>query len=183
MSKKVILYIAVSVDGYIARENGAVDWLPEPEPEQSEDFGYNEFIQTIDTVLMGHTTYKQVLSFGGEYPYTGKRNYVFTHDKSLEQDEHVEYVHSNAVAFVNALKVTGFKNIWLVGGAQLFNFLFAHGVVDELILFVMPIALGKGIPLWQGPSPEQALELTKMVAHPGGVVELRYHVLRAEEAG
>ncbi len=174
MSKKVILYIAVSLDGYIARENGAVDWLPEP--EHTEDFGYNEFIQTIDTVLMGHTTYKQVVSFGGAYPYTGKRNYVFTHDKTLERDEHVEFVHSNVIPFVKALKVTGFKHIWLVGGAQLFAHLFEHGVVDELILFVIPVVLAEGIPLFQGPFPERQLELTKAQVHQGGVMELRYHV-------
>ncbi len=173
MSKKVILYIATSIDGYIARENGSVDWLP----QDAGDFGYSEFLQGIDTVLMGHTTYKQVLSFGVEYPYAGKRNYVFTHDKTLERDEHAEFVHSNVVPFVKALKVTGFKNIWLVGGAQLFAHLFAHGVVDELILFVIPLVLGKGIPLFQGSFPERQLELTHAHVHEGGVLELRYRLI------
>lgn len=172
MSKKVILYIATSLDGYIARKNGAVDWLP----QEGADLGYNEFLQGIDTVLMGHTTYKQILSFDVKYPYTGKRNYVFTHDKTLERDEHAEFVHSNVTAFVKALKVTGFKNIWLVGGAQLFAHLFEHGVVDELILFVIPVVLGEGIPLFQGPFPEKRVELTRVHAHHGGIVELRYRL-------
>ncbi len=170
MSKKLILYIATSLDGFIAREDGSVDWLP----DSGEDFGYEAFLSQIDTVLMGHKTYRQILSFDVEYPYTGKRNYVFTRDKTLERDEHAEFVHSNIIPFVKALKVTGFKNIWLVGGGELFSELLAAGVVDELILFVFPLLLGEGIPLFQGPFQEQKLELLHAHGHQGGVVELRY---------
>ena len=84
--RKIILFIASSLDGYIARENGDIDWLPE-----TGSSGYDDFIKSVDTVVMGKKTYDQVLTFGG-YPYKDKKSYVFTRNKNLTKDEDIEFV-------------------------------------------------------------------------------------------
>jgi len=103
--RKIILYIASSLDGYIARENGDIDWLP-----QSDSSGYDEFYKTIDIVIMGKTTYEQVLTFG-EYPYKGEKSYIFTRNKNPTKDENVEFV-SNIDDFVRDVLPNLKGNIW-----------------------------------------------------------------------
>ena len=85
MKPKIILYIASSVDGFIAREDGSVDWLAAYEQNQ-EEIGYEDFYKTIGSIIMGHTIYEQVLSFG-KYLYKEKKCYVFTKDKNKKEDE------------------------------------------------------------------------------------------------
>ena len=94
----IILYIAISLDGYIAKKDGSVDWLSSFE----EDYGYEKFISSIDTIIMGSKTYQQVLTFG-EWPYKGLKTYVFTHQK-LKDDENVEFVSGSITQKINRIK-------------------------------------------------------------------------------
>ena len=167
---KIILYIASSLDGYIARENGAIDWLP-----QLSDSGYDNFYKSIDTVIMGKKTYDQILTFGA-YPYKEKKSFVFTRNDSLTKDENVEFA-SNVEEFTRKLVSSSERNIWLVGGSELFSAFLQHKLVDEIILSVIPIVLGKGIPLFQNINQEVNLELMKTKEY-SGLVELTYEVLK-----
>jgi len=174
--RKIILYIATSLDGKIADKNGDVSWLNViPNPEKS-DYGYRDFLASIDTTIMGNTTYKQVLGFGVGNPYKGKTNFVITNDRLLKKDEHVQYISENVVQFIRNLKEQNGKPIWCVGGSQLNALLLDHGLLDELRIFIMPIILGKGIPLTSELKKYTELELVDSKKFLSGVMELKYAV-------
>jgi dihydrofolate reductase len=113
---KISLYIASSIDGYIARTSGEVDWL-----FTDQDYGYTEFIAQIDTLIMGNKTYQQLLEFG-EYPYKGKQGFVFSKTIFNARDNNVEFVSNDWKIFINNLRQSPGRNIWLVGGAQTIYF-------------------------------------------------------------
>lgn len=165
---KVLVYIATSLDGYIARENGDIDWLPE-----SSESSYDVFYKSIDTVMLGRTTYDQVLTFG-EYPYKNKKSFVFSRT-SKNSDNNVEFV-SDIEKFVKDGFPGAGKNIWLVGGAKIIASFLKIGIVDEIITTVIPTLLGKGIPLFQNIENETKLELVKTEKY-GQLVDLHYKVL------
>ena len=168
--RKITLYIASSLDGYVARENGDIDWLP-----QSDISGYEEFYKTIDVVIMGKITYDQILTFG-EYPYKDKKSYVFTRNNTLTNDGNVEFI-SNLDKFVKDILLNLDGNIWLVGGGQIISSFVNNGIVDEIILSIVPIVLGKGIPLFQNIQKETKLELAKITNY-DKLVELHYKILK-----
>ena len=165
---KIIVYIASSLDGYIARENGSIDWLPE-----STESSYDVFYKSVDTVIMGKTTYDQVLTFG-EYPYKDKKSFVFTRTDQ-NKDGNVEFL-SDIDKFVKESFSGAGENIWLVGGAQINSSFLKQGVVDEIIITVIPVLLGKGIPLFKNIENQAKLELIKTEKY-GQLVDLHYKVL------
>ncbi|MDH3488645.1 MAG: dihydrofolate reductase family protein [Nitrosopumilus sp.] len=168
--KKIILFIASSLDGYIARENGEIDWLP-----KTAESGYDAFYNSIDTVIMGKTTYDQVLTFG-EYPYKDKKSLIFTKSSAQNKDENIEFV-SDVEKFVKDGFPGSGENIWLVGGVQIIASFLNQGAVDEIIIFVIPVLLGKGIPLFKNIENETKLELVKTEKF-GQLVDLHYKVLK-----
>ncbi|SCA58687.1 Uncharacterized protein YwjB [Chlamydiales bacterium SCGC AB-751-O23] len=180
--RKVILYIAVSLDGFIARENGELDWLPgaDGELDQSgEDCGYKLFFDSIDTVLMGRKTYEQILSFGGEYPYKSKQSFVFSRDSSLSSfEKNITFINEDLELFTKELKASPGKNIWLNGGAELLSSFFGKKLVDELMLFVVPVTIGRGISLFSQASIENKFELVASQSYSKGfskgMVKLHY---------
>lgn len=148
--RKVRLYIAQSLDGFIAREDGKVDWL-EVEPggeEPGTDYGYAEFLAQIDTTLMGYNTYREILGFGIPFPYPDKTNYVFSRNHKKEDENPVEFISSDATGFVANLKSDSGKDIWLIGGAELNRVLLDAGLIDEIIVTTKSTLLGSGIPLF-----------------------------------
>lgn len=172
--RKIILYIAMSLNGKIARKNGNVDWLESlPNPENT-DHGYNEFLQSADTTIMGNATYRQLLSWGIDFPYRNKQNYVFTRNANLTKDENVEYIGKNHVEFARELKMQPGKAIWLIGGGQLNTLFFNHNLIDEIRVFVMPIVISDGIELFEAIPKERVLTLGETKIHSSGGVELRY---------
>ena len=166
--RKIILYIASSLDGYIARENGDVDWLPE-----NTTSGYDEFYKTIDMVVMGKKTYEQVLTFGA-YPYKDKKSYVFTRNNEQTKDQNTEFVF-DIDKFVKENISNSGKNIWLVGGAEIISSFLNRGFVGEVILSIVPVILGKGIPLFKNIQNETKLELIKTTEY-DKLVEIHYNV-------
>jgi len=167
--KKIILFIASSLDGYVARENGDIDWLP-----RNTASGYDEFYKSIDTVIMGKKTYDQILTFG-DYPYKDKKSYVFTRNNDLSKDENTEFVHDVDKLVKDIISNSG-TNIWLVGGAEIISAFVNFGFVDEIILSIIPIVLGKGIPLFKNIQKETKLELIKTTDY-DALVELHYKIL------
>jgi dihydrofolate reductase len=172
--RKIKLYIASSLDGKIARPDGNIDWLDEFN-SPAEDYGYNDFMDSVDTTVMGNTTYQQILKMGPGFPYNNKRNYVFTRNSGLKQDGNVTYRSGDLFSFVQSLKQESGKDIWLVGGGQVNAFFLNNDLIDELILFFIPVLIGDGIPLFDQSDRLKNLTLTGNKSYPNGVVELKYN--------
>ncbi len=173
MARKVILYTAQSIDGYIAKENGAIDWLEKEEfGLDSEDFGYKNFYDSVDTTIMGKNTYDQIRSFDGPFPYADKKNFVLTHHTDL--DDNVSPTQEDLNVLIPSLLAQEGKNIWLVGGG-IINAEFAKlGLIDELILTIIPTALGKGVSLFEELELDTFFDLSSVRSYENGFVQLRY---------
>jgi len=176
--KKVIIYAATSLDGMIAKADGSVDWLDElPNPEQL-DYGYFDFYDTIDATIMGNKTYQQVLGFDVPFPYKGKKNYVLTRNTSLTKDENVEFISKDPIDIIRNLKESDGKDIWLIGGGEINTLLLNNGLIDQIIVHIMPIILGSGIPLFNKEVNVSMLELIESKTYSTGVIEMRYDIGR-----
>jgi len=172
MNKKVILYIAMSIDGYIATKNDELDFLSLVE-EEGEDYGYAAFTKTVDTVIMGRKTYEKVLSFGIAFPHAGKECYVIT--KSLREDDgSVHFYRGNLPWLISDLKSKQGKNIFIDGGAETVHALLNDKLIDEMIISIIPVLLGNGIKLFKDERPEQKLKLVSSKAFNRGLVQLHY---------
>jgi dihydrofolate reductase len=175
----LILYVACSLDGYIARPNGSVDWLDAFNQAGGEDYGYSELLGRCGAIIMGANTYRQVVTFGA-WPYAGIPCYVLTHrPPATLADPLVRAYAGSLTALVRKLTKsvvanTPAKDIWLVGGAQAAGQFIAKGLVDEYIISVIPTLLGRGVPLWLETGPERKLTLLGVKSYPRGVVQLRY---------
>ena len=174
MARKIIIYIATSLNNKIAAKDGSVEWLESIPHKEGEDYGYQKFYETVDTTIMGYSTYDQVKGWGIEWPYKDKKNYVVTRSADRQADEFVEFVSERPVDFFKDLKQLEGKDIWLVGGGQLNTLFLNAGLVDELIVHVMPILLNGGIDMFVGNSDQKALILISAKSYDSGVVELRY---------
>lgn len=163
---RIILYIAASLDGFIARKNGEVNWL-----FTDQDYGYPEFYKKIDAVVMGNKTYKQALSFGESYK--GKECYVFSRNKKGKKGN-ATFVSEDIKKFVKRLK----GNVWLVGGSQIIKEFLNHNLIDEYRIFVHPILLGNGIPLFQGDFHEIKLKFMGAKSYSSGLIELKYEKIK-----
>ena len=174
--RKLKLYIATSLNGKIARADGAVDWLEAiPNPDES-DYGYATFYESVDTTIQGYKTYAQILNWGIEFPYKGKENYVLTRQQNLVNTEDVEFISENHIVFIEQLKQKEGKDIWLIGGGQINTMLFNAGLIDELLVYVMPIIIPEGIELFELLPNEKQIELIGSKSFSSGVVELQYKV-------
>ena len=182
---EVILYVAASLDGYIARTDGAVDWLDAlPAPEPAEDYGYGQFIAGVGVVLMGRITYEQVLSFGVDYPYPGTEGYVFSRSRAGERDENVQFVDGEDIAgLVAQLKGSQDKDLWLIGGGQLVREFLRLDLIDRFELFILPLVLGQGIPLFPPETPQRDLTLVNCQSYANDMVQLTYRRPQGTETG
>ena len=141
--RKIVLFIATSLDGFIAGKNGDTEWL-----FTDGDFGYKEFYNSIDTTIMGYNTYFFISQFE-KFPYPDKKNYVFSRSNREPDGNPVEIVFSDVVEFARNLREQEGKNIWLVGGSQINSILIHAGLIDQMIISIHPIALGQGIKLFK----------------------------------
>lgn len=173
IQRKIMLFIATSLDGYIATEDDSLDWLFKVEGEG--DNGYSEFYNTVDTVIMGRRTYDWLLEQELEsFPYEGKVCYVFS--RTIGQDnEHVQFFSGDIVNFTNQLKNKEGKNIWVMGGGDLVHSFIKEKLVDELIITVSPVLIGRGIPLFKETDFETELIL-KSINRFNQFAELHYEV-------
>lgn len=167
MKQKIILYIAESLDGFIARENGSVDWLA-PYENGEEDYGYNEFYNSVGTVILGNTTYQQFPN-----SYKDKACFVFSKTVTGKQGN-VTFINENVEQFIEQLNPEGNKNIWLVGGADLVEEFLKYNLIDEFIITTIPVLLGKGIPLFKGNGDESQLKLVNAKTYDSGIVQVYY---------
>ncbi|ARS37327.1 dihydrofolate reductase family protein [Pontibacter actiniarum] len=178
-TRKLVLYIAASLDGFIARKNGDTSWLhDERYAIEGEDFGYRAFLQGIDTTLMGHSTYQAVLGFEIPFPYPDKTNYVFSRSQHPET-EHVQFVQQGVPEFVQRLKQQPGQDIWLIGGGQVNTLLLNAGLIDEVVLTYIPIVLGSGIPLFAAGAREKQLQAQESRSFRNGFVQVSYSLTPA----
>jgi dihydrofolate reductase len=149
--RKVVLGLGISLDGYIARKNGAIDWL-----SMDWDYDWSAFFKTIDVVLMGRKSWDKALEMSPKpepgakaaNPYAGMEAYVFSRTLQETGAEGVEVVSGNLKEFVANLKAKEGKNIWLSGGGELAKSFLDEDLVDEIYLGITPILLGSGLPLF-----------------------------------
>lgn len=170
--RQVVLYIATSIDGFIARMDGSLDWL-ENADNAEEDYGYEEFFASVDTTLMGNTTFRQILGFDVEFPYEEKKNYVFTRGEP-EETPQATVTNRDPSQLVRELKKSEGGDIWLVGGGILNGELLRADLIDRMIITLIPVVLGEGIPLFAGAAPELPWALTEADAYDNGFLQLTY---------
>ena len=171
MTKKVISFVAMSLDGYIAKLDGDISFLSKVEKE-GEDYGYADFIKTIDTIIVGRKTYDKILSIGFEYP-NDKDVYVITRDGKPDH-QRLKFYSGSLEKLVSELKIKQGKNIFCDGGSEIINQLLIDNLIDEFIISVIPIILGDGIPLFKSKRPEMNLKLVNCQKFDTGLIQLHY---------
>ena len=147
--RRVILYIAASLDGYIAGENGGVDWLDREAAPDEAGNGYEAFLREIDTIVMGYNTYRQVTEelSPGKWVYAGKKTCVLTH-RGIANLPEIQFVCQPAERLIETLQQEDGKGIWICGGAKIIHPLLQQNLIDEFRITIIPILLGRGIPLF-----------------------------------
>jgi dihydrofolate reductase len=171
---QIILYIAASLDGYIAGPNGEIDWLSLVDRE-GEDYGYNEFYQSVDAIVSGSKTYEFASSFP-ERPYPGKPTFVFTQRPLKSERDDVVFLSEEVDQAMEKIKAQGYRRVWLLGGGELVCSFLQHGLIDEYIISIIPVLLGGGIPLFPPTSPQQKLKLLSSRQYDSGLVQVRYRI-------
>ena len=177
-SRKVILYIAMSLDGYIAGKDDDLSFLSLVEKE-GEDYGYSEFISSIDTVIMGRKTFDKVLSFGIPFPHSALKTYIITRT-SRPPNELIEFYNGDLSALIAGLKQSSGKHIFVDGGAEIAAELMKNNLIDELVISIIPTLLGDGVLLFKKFIPRSILKLQSVKTFPSGLVQLCYS-MNAEE--
>lgn len=174
MKRNVVLYIAMSLDGYIAKLDGSVDWLKGSSDISDVDVGYNAFYQSIDTIFMGRKTYEQIIYelSPDKWVYKGKKTYVVT-TKEFANTGDVTFLGSDFMEIVRELKKKEGKDIWLVGGASLIDEFQNQNLIDRYIITIIPTILGSGISLFDRRDKEILLDIIDQKEF-GGMVQLTY---------
>lgn len=172
--RKLILYIAQSIDGFIAKTDGNLDWLTEDEKPDGDlnKYGYLDLLESVDTTLMGYNTYKEILNFDIPFPYPDKKNYVFSRSHVKNDNNPVEFVASNVAEFVRDLKNLSGKDIWLIGGGEINKLLLNANLIDEMIISVKPVVLGNGVPLFAQGSDQKKFRFRSSKMFDDGLVQL-----------
>lgn len=172
---KVVLYIAMSLDGYIALPDGSVDWLHDVKGDGGDN-GYAEFYGTVGSVIMGRQTYDEVLTLADEFPYAGKPCYVLTRTPSAQQaTPHATFTDESLTELVPRVKEQSEGSVWLAGGGRLVQAFMQEGLLDEAVIAVIPKVLGRGIPLFPEGTVPSTFELSRMERR-GDIVLLYYKV-------
>jgi dihydrofolate reductase len=171
-TRKVILFSAMSLDGFIAKSNGDIKWLFDIADMEKNDHGFGDFIKTVDTTIIGRKTFDHIISeFDTVYP--GKKNYVFSKTQR-KPSNNVEFISSDIVAFINELKRKQGGNIWIVGGGDINSILLENNLIDILQLQIFPILLNHGVPLSSCNLNEIRFKFIKNQIYPTGVVDMIY---------
>ena len=169
---EVLVYIAHSIDGFIADRDGSVDWL---KPFETEDYGYEAFWAKIDAVVMGAATYRQCRRFA-EWPYRGRAAVVMTSGPRIDEDGLAVFDSRTAVEIALDLERGGLRRVWVVGGGGPIRAFLDAGLVRRIHLFQIPVLLGAGTPLWVAGRKAWDAETVATTVHRNGVVETEYAV-------
>ncbi len=163
----------MSADGFIATADGGVGWLAQ---FQAHDYGFDAFFGAVGAVVMGRATYDQVVGFGGPWPYAGRPTVVLTSRPLVHPPAEVEPWSGPVGPLAERLRGGSGGDVWVVGGAKAHRAFLDAGAVDRIDLFVMPILLGAGMPLFESGGGPHALALDHATPLAGGAVHLAYRV-------
>jgi len=175
--RKIIVYIATSADGYIARPDGDVGWLDRPQPKGN--YGIGKFFKTIDTILWGRKTYAKGIEMGMKASGFGSgiKNYVFSRRPQQSSLPAFAFVNEPIKPFAERLRAQPGKDIWMMGGGEIIAAFLDEGEIDEFSIHVIPVMIGEGIPLVAPRHRSVPLKLLSTKKFPDGVVHLNYRVL------
>lgn len=176
---RISVFIATSIDGYIAKENNDIDWLTKFNPPTGEsedkDCGFSKFFSSVDVLVMGRNSY-DVVSHFDPWPYDGKRVIVLS-STLTSVCKHAELFKGEITALIEKLHAEGTKHIYVDGGATISQFL-NIGLVDQLIISIIPVVLGAGIPLFSKINDDKWCRLLSSQAYSNGLVQLQYEVIK-----
>ena len=170
--RNLILYIATSLDGYIAKPNDDLSFLSIVEQE-GQDYGNADFIKTVDAVIVGRKTYEKVISMGYDFPHADKNAYIITRTPRPNIGS-VKFYTGDLKSLIDRLKSEDGKNIFCDGGAEIVNELLKDDLIDEFIISIIPILVGNGTKLFKDGRPEQKLELVSVKSFDKGLTQLHY---------
>jgi dihydrofolate reductase len=179
--RKIIVHIATSADGYIARPNGDVEWLNR---RTRLDYGMRAFYKTIDTILYGRKTYDWAVNYQKKTKMKGNifdqkvANFIFSRKPPKRAAPGVEFVSEPVKRFARRLRAKPGKHIWMMGGGGLIASFLDAGEIDEFVIHVVPVLIGKGIPLIAPRHRDIPLHLRSSRKYPDGVVQLHYEVAK-----
>ena len=171
-NRKVILYIACSLDGYIAQPNDDLSFLSMVEKE-GEDYGYGEFIKTIDTVILGRKTYDWIMKHVPQFVHADKQTFVLTRTARPSIDS-THFYTGDLKALIADLKAKPGKDIFCDGGAEVVNMFLQDNLIDEFVISIIPVMVGNGVKLFNDGRPLLPLTLVSAQSFEKGLVQLRY---------
>jgi len=172
MAPEIVYYVACSVDGFIATEDGGVGWLT-PFQQTGEDHGAGELQASVDALLLGSTTYEFALKFGS-WPSPNTPSWVFTHRNLKKLHPSITLTSRTPRQVVELLKGRGVRRAWLMGGGKLATSFRDAGLISRYVFIVMPIILGRGIPVFAPGGPQRPLALESAKPFQSGIVKLVY---------
>ncbi len=181
MNSKISVFIATSLDGYIAREDGSIDWLDKANESvpANEDCGFHKFMETIDALIMGRKTFEQVLSFG-KWPYDDKPVIVLSSQRNIIPEALTKTVmvrSGEPTAIIKELTKDRPKHFYIDGGFTIQEFL-SEGLVDEITITLIPVILGNGKPLFGKLSRDVKLQHIETKTYDFGFVQNKYRVIK-----
>jgi dihydrofolate reductase len=176
--RNVIVHIATSADGYIARPDGDLEWLTS-RPAPPGFYGIGAFMQSVDTMLLGRKTYEAGQRLGATYDTTNRYVVFSRHPPPADAAPGVEFVNDAVGPFVSRLREQRGKDIWLMGGGELIASFLDENAIDQFVISVIPVFIGDGIPLIARRHRQVPLELQSTERFEDGLVQLHYQVLRA----
>lgn len=171
-NRKVILFIAMSLDGFIAKADGDISFLSSVE-QPDEDYGYTKFMESVDTVILGRKTYDKVLFMVNELAYGDREVFVLTRNPKPETNK-ITFYSGSLVDLISNLKSASGGNIFCDGGAETVHRFLQNDLFDEIIVSVIPVLLGDGIRLFKEGFPEKKLQLVQAKSFEKGLVQLHY---------
>jgi dihydrofolate reductase len=173
-TRKVILYIASSLDGYIAKPNDDLSFLSRVQQE-GQDYGYGKFLDNVDTVILGRKTYDWVMKQVKEFPHAQLDSYIITRTPRQNIGK-IKFYTGNLKELVLRLKQERGKNIFIDGGAEIVNELLKEKLIDQIYLSIVPILLGDGVRLFKDGLPEQNLRLINSQQFETGLIQIQYNL-------
>jgi dihydrofolate reductase len=176
MSRKVFIFIATSLDGFIARDDGSIDWLSMVD-SPAEDYGYEEINESADTIIMGRKTYDKLMELADEFPHKDKKVYIISR-KERASEGNLIFTGKDPCDLVCELKLQSGKNIYIDGGAQILQELMKQDLIDEYIISIIPVFLGSGIALFGKTGMQKMLRLKYSNSFASGLVQVAYERVR-----
>lgn len=171
--RKLVVYIAMSIDGYIAKPNNDLSFLQLVE-QPGEDYGYNQFMETVDTIIIGRNTYNWLKANSDSFPYNNRSVYVITHEEKAPNNNIIFYNKSLSELISLLKNAADNKAIYCDGGAQIIQQLLQLNAIDELTLSIIPVTLGSGTALFSSLLPQQNWQLVSATSFPKGLVQIHY---------